>query len=353
MSLFPPQDLFHSKPVPLVSGGADRPLIGSPTNTSSPLTPAPSPSVEKQFHYKYLTEFRVEQCSLFLQHKCSQHRLYIPHFTRIMCTYYTHVLCVRTLHTYYVHILYPRILCTYFTHVLCAHTYTRILCTHLHTYYVTYFTHVLCAHTYTRIMSRTLHTYFVHILYTRIMCTYLHTRILCTHLHTYYVTYFTHVLCAHTYTRIMSRTLHTYFVHILYTRIMCTYLHTRIITVHLLQCITCIIARYNLISFNGVYYCSYVFHTFRPFTCFYWHFQNQRRRRPVRGKDGHFNHSADAYCTLYDENTGVCPQGDDCAFLHRTAGDTERRYHLRYVFIAPVIVPYCYLLLHLFLPDTS
>ena len=73
----------------------------------------------------------------------------------------------------------------------------------------------------------------------------------------------------------------------------------------------------------------------------------------MRGKDGHFNYSADAYCTLYDENTGVCPQGDDCAFLHRTAGDTERRYHLRYVFIAPVIVPYCYLLLHLFLPDTS
>ncbi|XP_046581927.1 putative E3 ubiquitin-protein ligase UNKL isoform X4 [Haliotis rubra] len=68
----------------------------------------------------------------------------------------------------------------------------------------------------------------------------------------------------------------------------------------------------------------------RPFTCFHWHFLNQRRRRPVRRRDGTFNYSPDIYCTKYDETTGICPDGDDCPFLHRTAGDTERRYHLRY-----------------------
>ncbi|XP_063235365.1 putative E3 ubiquitin-protein ligase UNKL [Bacillus rossius redtenbacheri] len=68
----------------------------------------------------------------------------------------------------------------------------------------------------------------------------------------------------------------------------------------------------------------------RPFTCFHWHFMNQRRRRPVRKRDGSFNYSADNYCTKFDETTGVCPEGDECPFLHRTAGDTERRYHLRY-----------------------
>ncbi|XP_037950971.1 RING finger protein unkempt isoform X1 [Teleopsis dalmanni] len=68
----------------------------------------------------------------------------------------------------------------------------------------------------------------------------------------------------------------------------------------------------------------------RPFICFNWHFQNQRRRRPLRKRDGTFNYSADNYCTKYDETTGICPDGDDCPFLHRTAGDTERRYHLRY-----------------------
>ncbi|XP_075231656.1 RING finger protein unk isoform X1 [Lycorma delicatula] len=68
----------------------------------------------------------------------------------------------------------------------------------------------------------------------------------------------------------------------------------------------------------------------RPFTCFHWHFMNQRRRRPVRKRDGSFNYSADNYCTKYDETTGLCPEGDECPFLHRTAGDTERRYHLRY-----------------------
>ncbi|KAK9508815.1 hypothetical protein O3M35_006280 [Rhynocoris fuscipes] len=68
----------------------------------------------------------------------------------------------------------------------------------------------------------------------------------------------------------------------------------------------------------------------RPFTCFHWHFMNQRRRRPVRKRDGSFNYSPDNYCTKYDETSGICPDGDDCPFLHRTAGDTERRYHLRY-----------------------
>ncbi|XP_014470157.1 PREDICTED: RING finger protein unkempt isoform X7 [Dinoponera quadriceps] len=68
----------------------------------------------------------------------------------------------------------------------------------------------------------------------------------------------------------------------------------------------------------------------RPFTCFNWHFMNQRRRRPVRKRDRTFNYSADNYCTKYDETTGICPDGDECPYLHRTAGDTERRYHLRY-----------------------
>lgn len=68
----------------------------------------------------------------------------------------------------------------------------------------------------------------------------------------------------------------------------------------------------------------------RPFTCFNWHFQNQKRRRPVRRRDGTFNYSADIYCEKYDETTGICPNGDECPLLHRTAGDTERRYHLRY-----------------------
>ncbi|XP_060522214.1 RING finger protein unkempt homolog isoform X4 [Cylas formicarius] len=49
----------------------------------------------------------------------------------------------------------------------------------------------------------------------------------------------------------------------------------------------------------------------RPFTCFHWHFMNQRRRRPVRRRDGTFNYSADNYCTKYDETTGICPDGDE------------------------------------------
>uniref|UniRef100_A0A914XE91 C3H1-type domain-containing protein n=1 Tax=Plectus sambesii TaxID=2011161 RepID=A0A914XE91_9BILA len=68
----------------------------------------------------------------------------------------------------------------------------------------------------------------------------------------------------------------------------------------------------------------------RPYTCFHWHFANQRRRRPVRRKDGTFNYSPDIYCTKYDENSGICADGDECPFLHRVAGDVERKYHLRY-----------------------
>lgn len=49
----------------------------------------------------------------------------------------------------------------------------------------------------------------------------------------------------------------------------------------------------------------------KPFTCFHWHFKNQRRRRPVRAaRDGTFNYSPDVYCTSYDETTGICPEGD-------------------------------------------
>lgn len=49
----------------------------------------------------------------------------------------------------------------------------------------------------------------------------------------------------------------------------------------------------------------------RPFTCFNWHFQNQKRRRPIRRKDGTFNYNADVYCTKYDETTGICNDGDE------------------------------------------
>ncbi|CAG0886231.1 unnamed protein product [Darwinula stevensoni] len=68
----------------------------------------------------------------------------------------------------------------------------------------------------------------------------------------------------------------------------------------------------------------------RPYTCFHWHFMNQRRRRPIRRREGTFNYSPDVYCTKYDETTGLCEDGDECPYLHRVAGDTERRYHLRY-----------------------
>lgn len=50
----------------------------------------------------------------------------------------------------------------------------------------------------------------------------------------------------------------------------------------------------------------------RPFTCFYWHFPNQRRRRPIlKKRDGLFNYSPDTYCTKYDETNGTCPDGDE------------------------------------------
>lgn len=54
----------------------------------------------------------------------------------------------------------------------------------------------------------------------------------------------------------------------------------------------------------------------RPYTCFHWHFVNQKRRRPVKRRDGTFNYSADVYCAKYDETTGLCPDGDELvAFL--------------------------------------
>ncbi|KAL5264412.1 hypothetical protein ACHWQZ_G005487 [Mnemiopsis leidyi] len=68
----------------------------------------------------------------------------------------------------------------------------------------------------------------------------------------------------------------------------------------------------------------------RPFTCFYWHFKNQRRRRPALDGDGEFTYSPFTYCTEYDETTGVCPNEDKCLLLHKNAGDTERKYHLRH-----------------------
>jgi hypothetical protein len=68
----------------------------------------------------------------------------------------------------------------------------------------------------------------------------------------------------------------------------------------------------------------------RPFTCFSWHFQNQRRRRPIQRPEKPFNYSPDIYCNKYDETSGTCPDGDNCPYLHRVTGDTERRYHLRY-----------------------
>jgi len=56
----------------------------------------------------------------------------------------------------------------------------------------------------------------------------------------------------------------------------------------------------------------------RPFTCFNWHFANQKRRRPVQRKDGTFSYSADMYCTKFDETTGLCPDGDEYAYIYLT-----------------------------------
>ncbi|CAJ0948923.1 unnamed protein product, partial [Mesorhabditis belari] len=77
----------------------------------------------------------------------------------------------------------------------------------------------------------------------------------------------------------------------------------------------------------------------RPYTCFNWHFANQRRRKPVRRVDGSFNYSPDIYCDKYDENTGICPDGDQCPYLHRVSGDVERKYHLRYYKTAQCVHP--------------
>lgn len=49
----------------------------------------------------------------------------------------------------------------------------------------------------------------------------------------------------------------------------------------------------------------------RPYTCFHWHFANQRRRRPIRKRDGTFNYTPDSYCSKYDETTGTCPNGEE------------------------------------------
>ncbi|KAL7667974.1 hypothetical protein ACOME3_008695 [Neoechinorhynchus agilis] len=65
----------------------------------------------------------------------------------------------------------------------------------------------------------------------------------------------------------------------------------------------------------------------RPYTCFFWHFMNQRRRRPHVYTDGLYNYNCDIYCDSYDEQTGICANGDSCPLVHRNAGDTERRYH--------------------------
>lgn len=72
----------------------------------------------------------------------------------------------------------------------------------------------------------------------------------------------------------------------------------------------------------------------KPFTCFNWHFKSQKRRQPFINKStGRFNYNPDIYCTVYNEQTGECPNIDkngSCPYLHRNTGDTERRYHLRY-----------------------
>ena len=68
----------------------------------------------------------------------------------------------------------------------------------------------------------------------------------------------------------------------------------------------------------------------KPYTCFNWHFNNHRRRKPTKDLDGNFNYSPDIPCTYYNLASGVCPKGDICPYLHRNYGETERRYHPRY-----------------------
>jgi len=75
----------------------------------------------------------------------------------------------------------------------------------------------------------------------------------------------------------------------------------------------------------------------KPFTCFHWHFLNQRRRRPARRPDGSYNYSPYVYCSKYDEKTGICDDGDACTYLHHNLGDTECIYHLRYFKTTPCI----------------
>ena len=48
----------------------------------------------------------------------------------------------------------------------------------------------------------------------------------------------------------------------------------------------------------------------RPYTCFYWHFKNQRRRKPILEEPQEFNYSPFIYCAEYDETTGICGNGD-------------------------------------------
>uniref|UniRef100_A0A2K6CNP0 Unk like zinc finger n=1 Tax=Macaca nemestrina TaxID=9545 RepID=A0A2K6CNP0_MACNE len=64
----------------------------------------------------------------------------------------------------------------------------------------------------------------------------------------------------------------------------------------------------------------------RPFTCFTMHFSTSgAQARPQSAERATFNTSPDVYCSqVHHEDTGVCP------YLHRTTGDTERKYHLRY-----------------------
>ena len=73
---------------------------------------------------------------------------------------------------------------------------------------------------------------------------------------------------------------------------------------HTVTKISCII-RYDFIFLN------YSIYRHRPFSCFYWHFQNQRRRRPCRRSDGTFSYDPDFYCNSYDEQTGICANGDE------------------------------------------
>lgn len=79
-------------------------------------------------------------------------------------------------------------------------------------------------------------------------------------------------------------------------------------------CVICVISCSYLKEFRVEQCQSFLQHKcnqHRPFICFNWHFMNQRRRRPVRKRDGTFNYSADNYCVKYDETTGVCPDGDE------------------------------------------